>query len=552
MTQDLPASFGRYRLEQFLGGGMSHVYRATDTVLNRTVCVKILTVEGAADRDTRDRFLAEAKMSAALVHDNVIRIFDYGEEQGRPFIVMEFLTGSDLRKLVDSGEAGGFETRLEYARQAARALEYVHSQGVVHRDIKPDNLHVDGEGRLKLMDFGVAKTADLNLTKTGFQVGTPYYMAPEQVMGYAPTPRVDIYAFGILLFEVFTGRRAVQGATIEQLFYQILHAPLDLTPLESAGVPPKYVELIARMTAKDPESRPESFSEVVAALESTSRPVASLEQAAAPAPAVAGVNGKYVVAGLILLVLGLSGVFIYLTMTNKSKIQDAVKQMKTNPPVLEDRAGAMVLVRGGPFFAGAEKQQHMLGDFYIDRTEVTVAAYRAYCERTARPKPAGLDAAQQDLPVTGVTILEAKDFCAAAGKRLPTALEWEKAGRGPTGFKYPWGDEEAAGRTAVGGKPLAPAASLTASASPFGAIGMAGNVWEWVDQPQAPSPEAIANFAPLLDPPPTASEPWYQAKGGSHSRPLEDAALWEFISLPARFSGPDIGFRCAKNPAPPR
>jgi serine/threonine-protein kinase len=553
VTQNLPAIFGKYRLEQFLGGGMSHVYRATDTVLNRTVCVKILTVEGAADRDTRERFLAEAKMSAALVHDNVIRIFDYGEEQGRPFIVMEFLTGSDLRKLVDSGAAGGFETRLKYAWQAARALEYVHSQGVVHRDIKPDNLHVDSEGRVRLMDFGVAKTADLNLTKTGFQVGTPYYMAPEQVMGDAPTPRVDIYAFGILLFEIFTGRRAVQGTTIEQLFYQILHAPLDLTPLEAACVPRKYIDLIARMTAKDPNARPESFSEVVAALEAPGPASAPAAQPVERQQAAArGISGKYVVAGLMGLVLVLGGTFIYLTLTNKNKIQDAVKQMKINPPVLEDAAGAMVLVRGGPFLAGAEKQQKTLGDFYIDRTEVTVGAYRAYCERAGRPKPAGLEAAQPELPVTGVTILEAKDFCAAAGKRLPTALEWEKAGRGPMGYKYPWGDEENAERTAVGGKPMAPAASLTASTSPFGAIGMSGNVWEWVDQPQAPSPQAIASFAALLNPPPTASEPWYQAKGGSHLRPLPDAVLWEFISLPARFSAPDIGFRCAKDPAPVR
>ncbi len=549
MISNLPAAFGKYRLEQFLGGGMAHVYRATDPVLNRQVCVKILTVEGAADPDTRSRFLAEAKTSASLVHDNVIRIFDYGEEQGRPFIVMELLSGSDLRGLIQSGAAGDFGKRLQYALQAARALEYVHAQGVVHRDIKPDNLHVDETGRVRLMDFGVAKTTNLNLTKTGFQVGTPYYMAPEQVMGEPPTPKVDLYAFGVLLFEIFTGRRAVEGTTIERLFYQILHEPLNLAPLEAAGVPQKYIDLIARLTAKRPEERPANFSEVVAAL--SDQPAVSPpkpEPLASPAPA--GVRGRTVVIGLGAIALAVVGLFIYLTLTNKNKIQQAVTEMKTNPPVIEDPAGAMVLVRGGPFLAGAEKRQETLPDFYIDRTEVTAAAYRAYCEKSGRPKPAGLEEAAADLPVTGVTILEAKDFCAAAGKRLPTALEWEKAGRGPGGFKYPWGDEDLPARAVTDGKPMAPAASLAASTSPFGAIGMAGNVWEWVDQPVAPSPQAVASFASLLSPPPTAAEPWYQAKGGSHRRPLADSALWEFISLPARFSAPDIGFRCARNPAP--
>jgi serine/threonine-protein kinase len=547
---NLPASFGKYRLEQLLGGGMAHVYRATDTVLNRTVCVKILTVEGAGDSETRERFLAEAKMSAGLVHDNIIRVFDYGEEQGRPFIVMEFLTGSDLRKLIQTGAAGDFPTRLGYARQAARALEYVHAQGVVHRDVKPDNLHVDENGRVRLMDFGVAKTSDFNLTKTGFQVGTPYYMAPEQVKGERPTPSVDIYAFGILLFEVFTGRRAVEGATIERLFYQILHEPLNLTPLETAGVPRKYIELIARLTAKLPGDRPAGFSEVAAALEQEEAALPA--SMTAPAPQPKGFSGKHIVAGLAVIALAVVGTFIYFTLTNRNMIREAVKEMKTNPPVLEDPAGAMVLVRGGPFLAGPDKEQETLPDFYIDRAEVTAGAYRAYCERTGRPKPAGLDSLQADMPVTGVAILEAKDFCAASGKRLPVALEWEKAARGPQGFKYPWGDDEAAGRAVTDGQPIAPAASPGASTSPFGAVGMAGNVWEWVDQPLAPSEQAVASFATLLNPPPTASEPWYQAKGGSHRRPLADAALWESISLPARFSAPDIGFRCAKEPAPVR
>ncbi|MGC4050841.1 MAG: serine/threonine-protein kinase [Paludibaculum sp.] len=155
----LPAQFGKYQLDQFLGGGMSHVFKARDTVLNRVVCVKILTPEGAADSETRARFLAEAKMSASLMHDNVIRIFDYGEEQGKPYIVMEFLTGADLRTAIKDGSSGDVRTQIGIALQGAKALEYVHQQKLIHRDIKPDNLHIDPQGRVRLMDFGIAKSA---------------------------------------------------------------------------------------------------------------------------------------------------------------------------------------------------------------------------------------------------------------------------------------------------------------------------------------------------------------------------------------------------------
>lgn len=120
----------------------------------RTVCVKILTPEGASDKETRARFLAEAKMSASLVHDNIIRIFDYGEQDGKPYIVMEFLTGGDLRSAISAGTSGDVASQLRILLEGARALQYVHQKQLIHRDIKPDNLHVDTQGRVRLMDFG--------------------------------------------------------------------------------------------------------------------------------------------------------------------------------------------------------------------------------------------------------------------------------------------------------------------------------------------------------------------------------------------------------------
>jgi len=137
------------------------------------------------------------------------------------------------------------------------ALEYVHSKGIVHRDVKPDNVRMDRSGKVKLSDFGIAKAEGLSLTGTGFTVGTPYYMAPEQVRGRKPTPLVDIYGFGVLLYELITGLRPFTGDTVDEIFDKILHQPLDLAPLD--GVPAALRELIRDSTDKDPAKRPQDL-----------------------------------------------------------------------------------------------------------------------------------------------------------------------------------------------------------------------------------------------------------------------------------------------------
>ncbi|MCX6622822.1 MAG: protein kinase [Acidobacteria bacterium] len=463
-----PERIGKYELLKFLGGGMSHVYRARDTVMDRIVAVKILTEQGCTDADSKARFLQEAKITCGFAHDNIIRIHDYGEDDGRPFMVMEFLTGSDLRDAIRGNLTGDLKNRLGIAVQVARALEFVHSKNVVHRDIKPENLHLDPAGRVRLMDFGIAKSHDLSLTKTGLALGTPYYMAPEQILGHPPTAQVDIYAYGILLYELLTGQKPVTGDTVERLFYMILHEPLNLQPLVDASIPQPVIDLVSRCTAKKKEDRIQTFGEVIVALEEILRGDAPPKPVAAPVPveAAAGSNKLlWVVAAVILLLAAGAAWFFFGRGTAATGQQTA----KVLAPVLNLDSGEMRLVPAGTFLSGEQKQPATVDAYYIDRTEVTNGAYQRFCAAKNRPLPAGFSVDRPNDPVVNVTIVDAQEFAKWAGKRLPTAAEWEKALRGSDGRVYSWGDQEDPLRANVNDNPqskgIAPAGadSLTAA-----------------------------------------------------------------------------------------
>ena len=541
---ELPARIGKYELEEFLGGGMSHVYRARDTVIGRTVAVKILTEAGCEDPEAKARFLAEARMAGNISHENVISIYDFGEdEQHRPFMVMEFLRGEDLRHAIQNGRTGTLSGKLNIAVQVARALEYIHSQKIVHRDIKPENVHINGAGVVKLMDFGIAKTEGLAMTRAGFVLGTPYYMAPEQVTGQGVTEQVDVYSFGILLFELITGTKPISGDTVERIFYSILNEPVDLGPLRSAGVPDSVSSLIAACTEKDPSHRPQGFGPVVAELERTiadlDAPTMMLPQAAAPiAPPRPSRPAWLIPAILAAVVVAAAG--LYVTLRTKPGPPPLAKTLSTP-------AGEMVLVPAGPFLFGEKKEPITLPAFYIDRTEVTNSAYAAFAQAAGRALPEGFAQDRPDYPVVNVSILDAQAFANWAGKRIPTAREWEKAARGTDGRLYPWGNEKDQSRANVAGEHLVPVNDFAAGASPCGALQMIGNVWELVFELTTPSANAVEYFRTRLSPPPSAEEPWYAIRGGAFNGPLFDAVIWDAGAVPARWKAPNIGFRCVKD-----
>ena len=234
---------------------MGVVYRALDPVLKRRVAIKVMSEAFAQNDDLRERFLREAQAAGSLQHPNVITIYDFGEVDGHLYIAMEFVEGQDVAELLAHQVPLGLVHKLDIAIGVLQGLAFAHKRGIVHRDIKPANIRVDGDGNARIMDFGVAHLASSDMTRTGVMIGTPSYMAPEQITGGKVGPQTDIFSAGAVLYELLTGTRPFAGGPLQAVMYRVLsEAPL---PLEVAapGLPPRLNEIVMRSLAKDPDER---------------------------------------------------------------------------------------------------------------------------------------------------------------------------------------------------------------------------------------------------------------------------------------------------------
>jgi Protein kinase domain len=265
---------------------MGEVYRATDSVLQRKVAVKLLSERYAQDEEVRARFLREALSAARLSGTpHVITVFDVGEHRKRPYIVMEYLEGGSVFDRLREGRVRPPQA-LEWLRQTGRALDRAHEQGVVHRDVKPANLLLDRDGGVTVSDFGIASTTGLDtLTLPGTILGTAGYLSPEQARGEPATPASDRYALGVVAFELLTGRRPFEGDTAATEAFAHVTAPIPSAERIHPGLPDGVDDVLARALAKDPGDRPESCSALVSALEEAFQQAPATTRVAAPAPA---------------------------------------------------------------------------------------------------------------------------------------------------------------------------------------------------------------------------------------------------------------------------
>jgi serine/threonine-protein kinase len=269
-TEMLPIQIGNYRIIGKLGkGGMGDIYKAVQEPLNRVVALKVLSPQLSRDEEFSKRFEIEAKAISMLQHQNIVNIYEYGEEDGLRFFAMQFVDGSDLGRYIYDNKMLPIGEIIDFSKQICRGLRYAHSCNVVHRDIKPQNVLIDKNGVARLSDFGIAKIfSGTEITLTGSAVGTPEYMSPEQAQGKKLDLQTDVYSLGIVMYEMLTRRPPFTGNNPMSVAYKQVHE-LPIPPSMKRKDTPKRLELIIlKAIKKDRRERYTSVEEMLNHLDS--------------------------------------------------------------------------------------------------------------------------------------------------------------------------------------------------------------------------------------------------------------------------------------------
>jgi serine/threonine protein kinase len=367
ITLTAGTKLGEYEVKSLVGaGGMGEVYRARDARLGRDVAIKVLPSSLSADSDRLRRFEQEARAAAALNHPNILAVFQMGTYEGAPYLVSELLEGETLREQIKRGRLS-MRKAIDYGVQIARGLAAAHEKGIVHRDLKPENLFVTRDGRVKILDFGLAKLTQpisseqggptlTQGTEAGVVMGTVGYMAPEQVRGQTADHRADIFAFGAILYEMLAGKRAFQKPTSPETMTAILNEDPPGISQVTANIPPPLQRVVHRCLEKNPEQRFQSASDLAFALDALSETGGSSPSATAFATG-AGKRWKILVpAAVIVLALSVGGYF-YLQrrprLTDKDTIVLADFANSTGDPIFDDtlKTALSVSLQQSPFLS---------------------------------------------------------------------------------------------------------------------------------------------------------------------------------------------------------
>jgi serine/threonine protein kinase len=259
---------GKYRIVGQLGhGAMGDVYKAHDPILNRFCAVKTMTASVASDPELVQRFQREAQSAARLNHPNIVTVYDFGEEQGKLYMAMELLEGEDLKEVITSARVGDLWDQLGVMEQICDGLAFAHAQGVTHRDLKPANIHIQPNGRVKIMDFGLARLDTSDMTRTGTVMGTPNYMSPEQVRGQKADARSDTFSLGAVFYELLSGHKAFTASNMHDILFKVCDGEPDPIRNHVPDLPTPFVAFLERALRKSPGERFQHAGEMRAALQ---------------------------------------------------------------------------------------------------------------------------------------------------------------------------------------------------------------------------------------------------------------------------------------------
>ncbi len=575
----------RYEVLHEIGkGGMATVYKAIQKNLNRPVALKVVHQNLLHDEEFISRFHREAKMCASMSHPNIVTVYDEGEVLGVHFMAMEYLDGNDLRTVIEQEGILTPGKCLHYLLAVAKALDHAHSRGFIHRDVKSGNIFITVDGRVVLMDFGIAHAAlGGKITRAGAVIGTPEYMSPEQADGKKVDHRTDLYSLGVIMYECLTGTVPFHGSSPVSTLYKVANDRPDITKLKA--FPEKLKKLNLGLLQKDPSNRPKTAKhliENILKVQEEFRPhlgyrkkerahrqikkTKKKEQKGAVKLVWSIGRKKYpetvpqhVIWILSGIGLGLVVFLVVLLVRDWQTEQDAY----LSPEDISIRAAdlEMVFIEGGAFTQGCveERQSNcfanelpvhevQISGFYIGKFPVTQGQW----SKVMGSNPSSFSGCD-DCPVNNVSWMDAMKFIERLNRvtnknyRLPTEAEWEFAARGGNNsqqFRFSgstylsdvgWYDRNSNGL-------LKPVGSL--NPNEIGLYDMSGNINEWCYDVFS---EYSSNGSPRLSGS-SRGTAFHVIRGGSYSSPARECRVYFRSSRHLTATSPYIGFRLARDP----